>query len=287
MHLPATARSDSDAPLHRLVSGAFALLLAATGCIALPGAANAQAWPARPIRVVVPYPPGGTTDVLARTRRAYDRGLPAGGGQLQRRRRPTGTDVVAKAAPDGYTPGAGQQPRMRPMPRCSTGCSDLLRTSAGGHGGEPRHVIVVPVRPRSRSPTWYAGAAAARTTPVRLGSAAPDQRLAARAGMDAPMPGANPAVTDLLGGQVDLMTATLRVAHHRRSAARWRRRGAILRLGDVLRCARPMTDAWMPSWRHAGPTPSDIVGQPNAEVAARCACRPWATSAPPATTCCR
>ena len=39
------------------------VLTAAT--LALPAAARAQTWPSQPIRIVVPYPPGGLTDVLA------------------------------------------------------------------------------------------------------------------------------------------------------------------------------------------------------------------------------
>ena len=83
----------------------IALLLA---CAALANGAPvaAQAWPTRPIRIVVPYGPGSSPDVLARIlveRLAPRLGQPVvvenragAGGNL-------GTGVVAKAAPDGYT----------------------------------------------------------------------------------------------------------------------------------------------------------------------------------------
>jgi tripartite-type tricarboxylate transporter receptor subunit TctC len=70
------------------------------------GGAIAQAWPSKPISLVVPFPPGGTTDVLARTlgeKLAQSLGQtvivenkPGAGATL-------GADYVAKSKPDGYT----------------------------------------------------------------------------------------------------------------------------------------------------------------------------------------
>ena len=79
-------------------------LLAASAAVALP--ARAQAWPAKPIKLVVPYAPGGTTDVVARVTGEYlARQL---GQNIVVENRPgkgatIGTSQVAKAAPDGYT----------------------------------------------------------------------------------------------------------------------------------------------------------------------------------------
>jgi tripartite-type tricarboxylate transporter receptor subunit TctC len=82
-------------------------LLAAAGTLALPRLAIAQgAWPERPVRIVVPFTPGGSTDILARALGAELQdalGQPfiienrAGAGGT------VGSEVVARAAPDGYT----------------------------------------------------------------------------------------------------------------------------------------------------------------------------------------
>ena len=84
--------------LHRMILGAA--LWAATS-IAL-----AQAWPTKPIKLIVPYPPGGTSDILAR---AVGQKLQEKWGQpivVENKPGATGNigaDFVAKSPPDGYT----------------------------------------------------------------------------------------------------------------------------------------------------------------------------------------
>jgi tripartite-type tricarboxylate transporter receptor subunit TctC len=85
----------------KVLASSVALGLAASGV-----QAQAQAWPAKPIRLIVPYPPGGSSDIIARAiaqplsealkQTVIVENKPGANGNL-------GADFVAKSAPDGYT----------------------------------------------------------------------------------------------------------------------------------------------------------------------------------------
>ena len=88
-----------------LHTGALALTAAATGALAQ------SSWPPKPIKLIVPFPPGGGTDATSRLIAEKFTVLnqwtvvvenrPGAAGNI-------GLDVVAKAQPDGYTIGMGQ-----------------------------------------------------------------------------------------------------------------------------------------------------------------------------------
>lgn len=100
-------------PMKRMVTAVCAVMV---GC-ALPLAANAQQqqFPSKPIRMVVPFPPGAASDFLARTvgqklteiygQQVVTDNRPGAGGLI-------GSQIVLKAAPDGYTMALVGQPQI-------------------------------------------------------------------------------------------------------------------------------------------------------------------------------
>ncbi|MBI3371037.1 MAG: tripartite tricarboxylate transporter substrate binding protein [Betaproteobacteria bacterium] len=85
-------------------------------------AANAQPYPGRPIRIIIPFPPGNTTDIMSRLiapkiaerlgQPVLVENRPGASGML-------GLDYVAKSPPDGYTVACGQGGNLSVLPHTS------------------------------------------------------------------------------------------------------------------------------------------------------------------------
>jgi tripartite-type tricarboxylate transporter receptor subunit TctC len=184
------------------------------------GAAAAQAWPAKPIRVVVNFPPGGAADVIARSVAAplqESLGQPVvvenragSGGNL-------GGDVVAKAAPNGYTllMSSGGMVSVNPHIYAKMSfdpAKDLTPVAAAA-----RVLVFLVVKPEFPAASAKDFIADLKANPGKRSFGSPGngssphlagEMMKAQAGVFAvhvPYRGAAPALTDLLAGQLDFL----------------------------------------------------------------------------------
>jgi len=202
--------------------------LALCAGLAAPAAPAAAAYPDRPVRLVVPYPPGGATDVIGRVLAQELSG--ALGQQFVVENRAgaagnIGADQVAKADPDGYTllMGALTSHSINAELYKSKVPYDIEKSFAPVSivGTVP---LVFVVHPSVQAKSLQEFIALARSRPGYLtmasaGNGSP-QHLAAEmfktmAGVDVlhvPYKGSGPAMTDLMGGQVLSMIETVPAA---------------------------------------------------------------------------
>jgi len=208
--------------MFRNIQRVLALLAIVATAIAAPltfaqGAAN---YPAKPVRLVVPFPAGGTTDILARA--VAQRLSEAWGQQVIVDNRPgaggnIGSDLVAKAKPDGYTLLMGTVGTHAINP-------SLYRNMPYDHvkdfapvilvAGVPNVLVVNPSLPVHSVPELIAYA---KANPGKLNFASSGngtsihlsgELFKAMTGVEmthVPYKGSAPALTDLIGGQVQLM----------------------------------------------------------------------------------
>lgn len=180
------------------------------------------AFPEKPIRIVVPFSPGGGTDLVARTMgitMSKELGQPIiidnkpGGGTI------IGTDVVAKSLPDGYTlVMATMAHAVNPSIHAKLPYVHDKAFAPVMLVGRSPNVLVV----RTDSPLKSVQdvIAAAKASPGKLSFASQGAGTSAHLAGELfknltktdithiPYRGAGPAITDLLGGQVDIMFAT-------------------------------------------------------------------------------
>jgi tripartite-type tricarboxylate transporter receptor subunit TctC len=184
------------------------------------GGASAQAWPSKPIRIVVPFTPGGSTDILGRAigqklaeslgQQVIVENRPGAGGSI-------GAEAVARAAPDGYTLLMGHIGTLAVNPSLYPKLGyDVLRDFAPvAWVARVTNVLVVhPSVPARSVPELVK---LAREQPGRLRYGSGGNGSAAHLAVEyfklrtqtdivhVPYKGTGPAVTDLLGGQIELM----------------------------------------------------------------------------------
>jgi len=200
------------------VSGLFVCAFAALA--ALPGPALAQAWPTKPVRLVVPFPPGGGTDAFARPLAKVltaQLGQPVvidnrggAGGTL-------GAEVAAKSAPDGYTWLVGaihHTIAVSMYPKLGYDLrKDLMPVTV--LSSVPNVLVVNPTRLPMK--TYDEFVQHLRASPGRLNYASAGngtshhltveyyKTLTRTFAVHIPYRGAGPALADLLAGQVDFM----------------------------------------------------------------------------------
>jgi len=172
----------------------------------LPALSTAQAWPAKPIRLVVAYPPGGVSDVVARAladKLAGPLGQPvvvenkagASGG--------IGMDAVAKAAPDGHTLGFAAISPLALNPHLGKSPFDPARD-------------IVPVASVMYSPVLLLATARGKPGAVRWATSGPAslghimlEQLKAGAKVDithVPYKGGAQQMNDALSGQFEILS---------------------------------------------------------------------------------
>ncbi|MBL8386173.1 MAG: tripartite tricarboxylate transporter substrate binding protein [Burkholderiales bacterium] len=206
------------------------ILLAAAACAGF-AAAHAQEarYPSRPIRLVVGYPPGGATDIVARTlaaRMQETLGQPLVVDNKPGATSNIGSELVAKAVPDGYTLLLGTIANATNMTAYRNPGYDTLRDFAPITQTMSAPSVLA-VHPSTPARTLRELIELARRSPGRLTFASSGtggsphlagELLKLRAGIDilhVPYKGATPAMTDLLGGQVTMgfQTALSAIPH--------------------------------------------------------------------------
>jgi tripartite-type tricarboxylate transporter receptor subunit TctC len=190
----------------------------------VPLAADAQGWPSRPIRFIVPFPPGGGTDVNARI--IAPRLTAALGQQVVVENRTgaggmVGTEFVAKSAPDGYTMVIATIGPIAINPSLYAKMTydpakDLAPVTITGE--VPNGLVVHPTLP-ARTLKDLIALAKQRPRELNYGSsgAGAGDHLAAEmlnvmAGIrmtHVPYKGGPPAMVDLMAGNIQLIFATL------------------------------------------------------------------------------
>ena len=213
--------------MNRLARAA-AIALAPLLCFMHAPSASSQAYPVKPIRIIVPYAPGGSTDVLFRI--FAPRLTEVLGQQAVIDNRPgaastIGLDIVAKAPPDGYTVGVaniayGANPSIyKKMPfdaekdLAPVGLVSIVPMVLSVHPSIPARSVKEFVALAKAKPGSLAYSSAGNGSANHLATA----RFAHMAGLNlqhVPYKGGGPAVIAIVSGEVSTLFATIPSAIH-------------------------------------------------------------------------
>ncbi len=267
-----------------------ALAMAALLGGALP--AMAQAYPDRPITLIVPFPPGGSTTIVARI--VADKMSEALGQQIVVDNRggaggTIGTRAAAKSAPDGYTIVLGYSGTMAVAPSMIANIGYDIRkdfAAIGRIGAAPSTVVVHPSFPAKTLQEFFAYAKA-NPGKVNFGSAGvgslnhiAGEYLAVRAGIKithVPYKGSGPVMTDLLGGHIPMAFAPVPTVHSNVQAGKLRALAVTsLKRSDLMPDVPTVAESGLPGFEAvlryglAAPagTPRPIVERLNKELKA-------------------
>jgi len=274
-------------PAARMRSALVALLGLACAFTAT-GQSGAEPFPSRPIRLIVPFPPGGPADVMGRL---IGQCLTATLGQTIVDNRPGGGSTlgareVARADPDGYTLliGSAATNAIGPTLYHNIGYDPAAAFVAVAAFSSTPYVMVT--GPKTAAQTVRDVIADAKAHPGKLNAGVPNgapPHMIAVWFKDAtatdivivPYKGAATVITDLLGGQIDLAfeTTSVTLAHLRD--------GSIRPLGVATRERLPelpavptmiesgvpdfVAESWIGVLAPVG-TPADIIGKLNAAI---------------------
>jgi tripartite-type tricarboxylate transporter receptor subunit TctC len=266
------------------------LVLTVCACLVPTQFASAQNYPARPIRLIVPFPPGGGTDITARAtalklgevwgQTVVVDNRPGANGTI-------GVDITAKSAPDGYTITMISSSHAVNVGLYSKLPYDLMRdlTPITQATSQPYVLVINPSVP-ARSVKELVAVAVAKPGTLNYGSSGTGgishlagALLGSLTGTNlvhVPYKGGNPAMIDVISGQIQMLFGTLLLNGPHIKAGR-------LRVLAVTTPQRWSGTPELPTMQEAGvpgfvitqwygmlapaKTPQPIVGKLNKEIA--------------------